>query len=190
MILINKLHKKYFLFLVLCISSIGLFAQHQFKGTVLDADTKETLPFVNIGIVNKGVGTVSDFDGKFYLEIDKGNFSKDDILQFSSVGYKTVQFKISEVNFSNTLFQKVVMQPEAMQLNEAIVTAKYLKGKKDDVVGFSYPSKNKFGYWKGDGSLGAELVTRISVDKKKHYLKDFHFYVNENYSDSVLVRIN
>ncbi|MDF4204082.1 carboxypeptidase-like regulatory domain-containing protein [Maribacter sp. SA7] len=190
MILINKLHKKYFLFLVLCISSIGLFAQHQYKGTVLDADTKETLPFVNIGIVNKGVGTVSDFDGKFYLEIDKGNFSKDDILQFSSVGYKTVKFKISEVNFSNALFQKVVMQPEAMQLNEAIVTAKYLKGKKDDVVGFSYPSKNKFGYWKGDGSLGAELLTRISVDKKKHYLKDFHFYVNENYSDSVLVRIN
>ncbi|WP_430426531.1 carboxypeptidase-like regulatory domain-containing protein [Maribacter litoralis] len=188
--LITKLHIRYCLLSCLCTLSLGLFGQHQFKGTVIDAETKETLPFVNIGIVNKGVGTVSKFDGKFYLEINKVNFSNNDILQFSSVGYKTVQFKISEVNFNNLLFQKVVMQPQAMQLHEAIVSAKYLKGKKDDVIGFSYPSKNKFGYWKGDGSLGAELVTRISVDKKKHFLKDFHFYLNENYSDSVLVRIN
>ncbi|CAG2531988.1 TonB-dependent Receptor Plug Domain [Maribacter dokdonensis] len=187
---ITKLHIKYCLLLFLCTLSIGLFGQHQFKGTVVDADTKETLPFVNIGIVNKGVGTVSNFDGKFYLEINKADFSNTDVLQFSSVGYKTIQLKISEVNFNNLLFQKVVMKPQAMQLHEAIVSAKYLKGKKDDVVGFSYPSKNKFGYWKGDGSLGAELVTRISVDKKKHFLKDFHFYLNENYSDSVLVRIN
>ena len=190
MISITKLHIKYYLLSFLCTLSLGLFGQHQYKGTVLDAETQETLPFVNIGIVNKGVGTVSNFDGEFYLEIDKADFSNSDILQFSSVGYKTVQFKISEVNFNNTLFQKVVMQPEAMQLNEAIVTAKYLKGKINDAIGFSYPSKNKYGYWKGDGSLGAELVTRISVDKKKHFLKDFHFYVNENYSDSVLVRIN
>ncbi|SFR82222.1 carboxypeptidase-like regulatory domain-containing protein [Maribacter stanieri] len=190
MVLELKRYKYLFFFYFLCALNFSVFAQDQIRGVVIDSDTKETLPFVNIGIVNKGVGTVSNFDGKFYLEIDKTNFSNYDILQFSSVGYKTVQFKISEVNFNNALFQKIVMQPEAMQLNEAIVSAKFLKSKKDDVVGFSYPSKNKYGYWKGDGSLGAELVTRISVDKKKHYLKDFHFYVNENYSDSVLVRIN
>tara|TARA_R110000765_G_scaffold95435_9_gene179622 strand:+ start:1074 stop:3722 length:2649 start_codon:yes stop_codon:yes gene_type:complete len=190
MVLELKRYKYLFFFYFLCALNFSVFAQDQVRGVVIDSDTKETLPFVNIGIVNKGVGTVSNFDGKFYLEIDKTNFSNYDILQFSSVGYKTVQFKISEVNFNNALFQKIVMQPEAMQLNEAIVSAKFLKSKKDDVVGFSYPSKNKYGYWKGDGSLGAELVTRISVDKKKHYLKDFHFYVNENYSDSVLVRIN
>ena len=190
MVLELKRYKYLFFFYFLCALNFSVFAQDQVRGVVIDSDTKETLPFVNIGIINKGVGTVSNFDGKFYLEIDKANFSNNDILQFSSVGYKTIQFKISEINFNNTLFQKVVMEPEAMQLNEAIVSAKFLKSKKDDVVGFSYPSKNKFGYWKGDGSLGAELVTRISVDKKKHYLKDFHFYVNENYSDSVLVRIN
>ncbi|WP_027066534.1 carboxypeptidase-like regulatory domain-containing protein [Maribacter sp. Hel_I_7] len=190
MVLELKRYKYLYFFYFLCALNFSVFAQDQVRGVVIDSDTKETLPFVNIGIVNKGVGTVSNFDGKFNLEIDKTNFSNYDILQFSSVGYKTVQFKISEVNFNNALFQKIVMQPEAMQLNEAIVSAKFLKSKKDDVVGFSYPSKNKYGYWKGDGSLGAELVTRISVDKKKHYLKDFHFYVNENYSDSVLLRIN
>ncbi|WP_405397907.1 carboxypeptidase-like regulatory domain-containing protein [Maribacter sp. Asnod2-G09] len=157
---------------------------------MIDSESKESLPFVNIGIVNKGIGTVSNIDGKFYLDINMSMFSNDDVLQFSSVGYKTIQLKISEINFDDTLFQKVAMQPEAMQLNEAVVSAKYLKQKSDEIIGFSYASKNKYGYWKGDGSLGAELVTRIDLGKKKHYLKDFHFYVNENYSDSVLVRIN
>ena len=101
----TKLHIKYCLLLFLCTLSIGLFGQHQFKGTVLDADTKETLPFVNIGIVNKGVGTVSNFDGKFYLEINKADFSNTDVLQFSSVGHKTIRLKISEVNFNNLLFR-------------------------------------------------------------------------------------
>ncbi len=190
MILTSKHYRNYCLLIFLITLSLGVFAQDQYKGIVIDSESKESLPFVNIGIVNKGIGTVSNIDGKFYLDINMSMFSNDDVLQFSSVGYKTIQLKISEINFDDTLFQKVAMQPEAMQLNEAVVSAKYLKQKSDEIIGFSYASKNKYGYWKGDGSLGAELVTRIDLGKKKHYLKDFHFYVNENYSDSVLVRIN
>lgn len=185
-----KGYKNYFFFFFVCALNFGAFAQDQIKGVVYDSDTKESLPFVNIGIINKGVGTVSNIDGKFYLEINKSKYSGDDILQFSSVGYRTIQRKITDINFDDTLFEKVLMEPEAMQLNEAVVSAKYLRQKSDEIIGFSYPSKNKLGYWKGDGSLGAELVTKIDVGRKKHYLKEFHFYVNENYADSVLMRIN
>lgn len=181
---------RYFFLLIYLAIITPLFAQTEYKGVVLDAKTNEPLPYVNIGILNKGVGTVSDEDGKFHLEIDKSKFKSEDVLQFSSVGYKTIQKKGNSISLVRNEYETILMQPEAMQLNEVVLSAKNLLGKRDEIVGFSYRSREKVGYWKGDGSLGAELVTKIDLNRKTRQLKEFYFYVYENYSDSVLVRVN
>lgn len=62
------------------------------KGIILDADTKEPLPFVNITVKDKSVGTASDFNGRFSLGIPEGG----QFLQISYVGYQPLQVPISQ----------------------------------------------------------------------------------------------
>jgi len=54
-------------------------------GTILDDETGEPLPGATAYIKNTPFGTVTEADGKFKLE---GNFSKDDSLIISYLGYK------------------------------------------------------------------------------------------------------
>jgi hypothetical protein len=62
------------------------FAQQMTKihGKVIDANTKEPLPFVNIRFLNTSIGSTTDFNGRFKLETQWGN----EDLQASFVGYE------------------------------------------------------------------------------------------------------
>ena len=59
-------------------------------GQVIDAQTKETLPFVDVGFVGTNVGVSTDLDGKFVLET---RFPSDSLF-VSFIGYKTKHFFI------------------------------------------------------------------------------------------------
>ncbi|MFT6370328.1 MAG: hypothetical protein ACJAWH_001411, partial [Maribacter sp.] len=49
---------------------------------------------MNIGIVGKGVGTVPDEEGLFYLAIDTSKFEGTDVIQISSLGDETVEISV------------------------------------------------------------------------------------------------
>ena len=59
--------------LTTALTVIGLFcvnlllAQSTISGTVLDAETNQSIPGANIVIVGTNVGTTADFDGNFTL---------------------------------------------------------------------------------------------------------------------------
>ena len=77
--------KKIILFACLTLSSVAMVAQTTVNGTVKDSKTGETLPGANIKIERKAVGTTTDFDGIFVLEVaDKPPFT----LEISVLGYK------------------------------------------------------------------------------------------------------
>lgn len=182
--------KNIHLFIILVFICLPTLAQNEFKGVVKDVKTNEPLPFVNIGVLNKGIGTVSDENGNFYLYIDSSKIGLNNVIQFSSVGYKSIKIKLADLKIGHNEYKKVVMEPDIFQLNEAVIVGKSTLRKVDEIIGYSYRSRKKLGYWKGDGSLGAELVTKIGVNKNARQLKQFYFHVVENYSDSVLVRVN
>src|SRR6187455_2270243 len=83
---------------VLSLVGFDLFSQSIYSGIVKDSVSSKPLSYVNIGIVNKDVGTVSDKDGKFSITIDE-KFNNDS-LRISIVGYETRIFKISEFKSS------------------------------------------------------------------------------------------
>jgi len=56
-------------------------------GTVKDSETKKPIPYVNIGIVKKNIGTVSDSEGKFDLKFPMT--LENDTIKLSSIGYKS-----------------------------------------------------------------------------------------------------
>jgi hypothetical protein len=91
------------------------------RGLVIDAETKQPLPFVNITI-NEGLsGTTSDIDGRFRF-IPKGEVRQ---ISFSYVGYQTFVY---QVNSSDDLkpfgmSQTIKLFPKAQQLSEIVVRA-------------------------------------------------------------------
>jgi hypothetical protein len=88
----------------------------QIKGVVKDSISGEPIPYVNIWVENEAIGTTSETDGSFTLEI-KG----EKILVFSALGYETKRIT------SN--IQTVVLKPKVMELKEVIVEQPKFKKK-------------------------------------------------------------
>ena len=44
-------------------------------GTITDGDYNEPMAFANVLIKNTTTGTTSDFDGKYQLEVEEGNYA-------------------------------------------------------------------------------------------------------------------
>lgn len=102
------------------------FAQQTVTGTVVDAETGETLPGVNIRVKDSDTrGTVSDFDGNFTLTLEPG----EEILVFSYVGY-TAQ----EVGIDGREELYVELQRSVGELDELVVIG-YGSVRKRDVTG-------------------------------------------------------
>lgn len=83
--------KNFILISLLSLLSIISYSQQQISGTVIDAETGETLIGANILIEGTTLGTVTDIDGNYSLNINNGNYK----LLVSYVGYKALEKKIS-----------------------------------------------------------------------------------------------
>ncbi|WP_171017296.1 carboxypeptidase-like regulatory domain-containing protein [Maribacter sp. ACAM166] len=169
-----------------------LLSQTYFKGIVLDADTGFSLPYVNIGFIDKGLGTVSDENGSFNFSFDASKLSSLDTLKVSSIAYKEFKLPFSKVVEQGLKSIEIKLEPEIVSLNEVVLTSTRRKrrNKNEKMVGYAFVGQLKNGSWEGEGALGGELVTKINVNKKKRALNAFYFYVLENTSDSLLIRIN
>ncbi|QLG47149.1 carboxypeptidase-like regulatory domain-containing protein [Costertonia aggregata] len=174
--------------LIICITA-NASAQKDYKGIVYDGKTGKVLPYVNIGIFEQGIGTVSDEDGIFHLELDSSKYTANDSLIFSSLGYVPIKKAIPDLEFVFNEYPTIQMQPDVISLNEVVVTNK-ASYKIDDLVGYDKINPKKFGYWKDDIALGGELATEIKVKKGLRKLNKLSFEVREAPLDSILVRIN
>ena len=105
-----------FLTFFLCVAA---YAQNlTVSGTVTDKDTKEPLIGVNVLLEGTTIGTVTDFDGKYTLEVDDSKGT----LQFSYISMKTVD---EPINGRSTI--DVAMASDSEALEEVVVTAVGIK---------------------------------------------------------------
>ncbi|MFD2587164.1 carboxypeptidase-like regulatory domain-containing protein [Croceitalea marina] len=156
---------------------------------MIDFNTKKPIPFVNIGIIDAGVGTVSDEKGLFKLTLEVQQYPKDAQILFSALGYETFFIPTSNIVQYNDEYLEVPLKPSFLKLNEVIVSNK--DGRFiDDNVGYRNYGEKSFGYWKNNIALGGELATKIKVKKGLRRLKKLEFEVWSNPSDSLLLRIN
>lgn len=118
-----------FLFVILItglLNSENAWAQQQVQGTVVDAQSGETLPGVNIRVQGSGNrGTVSDMDGNFTITLQTG----ENVLIFSYVGYTT-----QEVNVEGQQELLIELAPRVGELDELVVIG-YGAVRKRDVTG-------------------------------------------------------
>lgn len=101
-------------FYLLYLTSFQLYAQQTVQGVVLDANTKQPLPFANV-ITNLNQGTITNLDGTF--ELDKNDGASN--LTVSYVGYKTKVVPLSPQGN----YYKIELQENVEKLNEVVLTA-------------------------------------------------------------------
>lgn len=116
--------KSAFIFTLFLFLSFALFGQKvdkgiiQFSGMVVDGTTTKMypLPYANVMVKKEGRGTYSDFDGFFSIVIEKG-----DIIEFSALGYKTVEYQIPD-SLENDRYSIVqLMTKDTFNLPETVV---------------------------------------------------------------------
>lgn len=107
---------------LICLFTSILMAQTKISGTVTDVD-KNPLPGVSVVCKSTSQGTVTNLDGKYTLEIDKGN-----TLTFSLIGMQTQDIKIANQSIIN-----VIMHESTIELDE-VVAIGYGTAKKSDLT--------------------------------------------------------
>lgn len=106
-----------FLAMLFLFFSTAVFAQsYKIQGKVIDADSKSPLPGVSVTVKNSELGTITNQNGEFSL-----NVPKDSKILVSFVGYTGVEINASQRNV--TIQLNSVMQ----HLNEVVVTATGIK---------------------------------------------------------------
>jgi hypothetical protein len=93
------------------------YGQISIKGKVVDQSTKKPIAYTNIGIVNTGIGTISNEDGSFSLQVPDVNLK--DTLRLSAIGFGKKNISIqSFLGRDLTIYLK----EQIIQLNEVTVT--------------------------------------------------------------------
>lgn len=119
------LNKRYFFFLISFLFTVQVFAQLTLvKGKVTDAETKESIPFANVVFKGTTMGTITDYDGRFEIQTSE-NVTE---IEASYIGYKTFTKKIKQGEKQNL---QILLEPEALQLGEVVLTAKEEKKKEN-----------------------------------------------------------
>ncbi len=126
------LKREVLVLIALFISTISAFSQIKVTGTVLDTK-KEPLIGVNITVKGSRTGTISDFNGKFNIDVP----DRQSVLVFSYIGYKTIERTIPA---SGQL--TVILEEETQTIDEVVVVA-YGTQKKSHLTGAVSSLKNE-----------------------------------------------
>lgn len=171
--------RKLFIFLALLIPNL-IFSQTQ-NGKILSSKTNIGIPFVNVGIIGKNIGTVSDEFGVFNIILDKKYFN--DSIRFSAIGYFSKTFIVSE--FIDNSTKIVYLNPKIYEIGEAKVT---IKKRKLIRLGIPIPTSNLcsgFFY----NNLGEEMGINVDI-KKPVRLTDINMNIAICTYDTVSYRLN
>ncbi len=87
---------KYALLLLFVAMGTFAMAQRTVTGTVTDAETKEPLIGASVAVVGTGTGAITDFDGKYSVEVPEGATQ----IQITYTGYSTM---IQDIGASNVM---------------------------------------------------------------------------------------
>ena len=138
------------------------------SGIVVDGDTGETLPFVQIyflksttnkGMVASEVGTTSDIDGNFTISNSSGYTT----INFQMIGYKTEMLTLRKGQ--NRKNVRVKMTPDVYGLQDIVVTP-----------------KNRKREYKRKGNPAVELIKNVIAHKDSFCVTAGDQYTAQTYS--------
>jgi predicted alpha/beta superfamily hydrolase len=160
-----------------------IFSQTRITGEVMDANDKRPLAYVNIGIKEKNIGTISKEDGSFSIDIPSEYQSGS--LTFSIVGYYESTLSIKDVMSKGNV--TIQLKEKPTQLEEVIVTGKKMTEKK---YGIKRRGAIHFtdGIFKKDDSFEIGQVIRLGNTVAQ--ITSLNLHINSSRPDNANFRIN
>ncbi|MFO7703140.1 MAG: TonB-dependent receptor [Psychroflexus maritimus] len=107
-----------FLLFFVLLSGLGFAQEGILRGTVMDGELNDVLPFTEIKVIGTTLGTTTDFDGKYQLNVEPGVYT----VSFSFVGYKTINISDVEIKENQTESLNVTLEMSENSLDEVIIT--------------------------------------------------------------------
>ena len=171
--------------LLLCFNIQFGICQVDLVGQVIDAATEEPLPYVNIGLVNQNIGTVTDEAGYFVLEVP-GNGYADATLRFSMIGFEPQDFTLQEYRDQKIL--TIPLKEKATALEEVVLTTKRNKYQ-TKILGNKTTSQLIYAAFTTN-KLGNEMGFLVRGRKNPMILKKFNVSLVENDYGPIRFRLN
>lgn len=168
--------------ILMAFMAVPVFSQTIIKGKVIDTHTGEGLAYVNIGIENQDVGTVSDIDGYFSISLLP---AQGDSLTFSMVGYDKATIPVKQIRKEEWVIVKLASK--AFRLHEvSIVEARLIEKKygikRRGIVHFTD------GIFKKNDSFEIGQVVRMG--SRAAQITSVNLYISSARRDSATFRIN
>lgn len=139
------------LILSLLLCSIEAFAQTKVGGRVFD-NFNQPVPFANVIFKNSNEGTITDENGRFYLE---SNSTYTTVI-FSFVGYQT---KEVELDKRTTYEMRIVLEEESSELGEIVLFGGKLSKKDNPAIDILRK------IWENRRENGVKKFDQYSYDK-------------------------
>ncbi|MES2275901.1 MAG: carboxypeptidase-like regulatory domain-containing protein [Bacteroidota bacterium] len=159
------------------------FAQAQvFEAVIKDGKSRDALPYVNVGIIGKAVGTVSDTDGKFKLALTNDA----DSLKMSMIGYQSQTYLVADLKKNMASYKSITLEPAIVALKEVKV---FKRDVKEAVLGNKTESQSTNAGFTSN-KLGNEIGIVIKIKKSPTLIKQFNASIASDMLDSVKLRLN
>ena len=177
---------KYVIFLItISLQSHNLQSQISLVGQVIDNLTQEPIPFVNIGLVNENIGTVSDEQGYFQLYLEERKYNRS-ILRFSIIGFETKSFNLQDFIQKEIII--IQLKEQASELDEVVVETKRTEFQ-TKTLGNKTTSKQIYVAFTSN-KLGNEMGFIVRQRKRPMILKKFTISIVENDYGPIRFRLN
>ncbi len=176
------IHRTALLIIGLFIFTINLKAK-EIKGIVIDSISEAPLEFVNIGIVDMGIGTITNEFGEFNLDIEE--LPNDCKVQISMIGYETQTLTVHNIIGATPLVKLV---KKTFELNEVTIKSKNIIRE----IGSVKTSKmGRVCGWQGtDTGKGRELGLFLSLGEAPVLIKDLNLKFRKHSFDTLVFRLH
>jgi outer membrane receptor protein involved in Fe transport len=135
--------KKWFLIIGSLVWAASLHAgvTGKIAGKIIDAQTKQPIPGVNVLVENTSMGSITDVDGQYtILNVPPGNYT----VRASMIGFTTLRIEAVRVSIDLTTRVNVELKSEVLDITDAItVVAQRPMIQKDEVATKHYISNEE-----------------------------------------------
>ena len=179
---------KQYLIIVILLVQFSVNGQTPISGCLVDASDRKPLPYANISVAGKRIGTVSDGNGRFRL--DGAGILHHDTLIIHYLGYKMQILPVGLLPPQCLAYCEVSLERDSLVLSEVLVSGYRLKGKTVKVGNgpeISYPLEVAVG---DTGFMGQELGVMIRSPIKKAYLKEVVIGISKCVTEKAEFKLN
>ena len=128
------------------------------KGRVINKKNKRALAYASIGLRGKAIGTISNIDGEFLLNLQEKYFK--DTLTFSFIGFKNTEIPINKIKSDKI---NVELKEDFISLQEVVI-------RNTDPLALLKSSINKFDQNYPNHPSLLTAFYRESVSKNRNYM--------------------